>query len=150
MVSKWTKEEKIEMVKAFCVLETIQKCYGKIINPQEILAAWEFVLGEKYTANQVMHAMKTYMEKSSDMPSPADLIKVMTPPEPRITYEQYKHALKQHSIEGYPRFGYYGQMIKDYEKQQGMHCETPSFYEVLEKRQSSERMEIKGPDDVVN
>lgn len=134
MGSNWSRDDKIEMVKAFAVLETLQKSYGREIDPKETLRAWEFVMGEKYTANQVISAMQAYMEKSNDIPAPSDLIKIMCPPPAKITYAEYKHALEQHAMEGYQMFGFYGQVIKDYEKQQSMENKIPSYYEILEKR----------------
>lgn len=135
MVGNWTDNEKTEIAKNLAVMATIQKKYGREINVKDTVRAWEFVMGMKYTAEQVISAMQAYMQISSDIPSPADLIKIIDPPPAKITYAQYKHALEQHALEGYPAFGYYGQMIKDYEKQQGDENSVPSYYEILEKRQ---------------
>lgn len=134
MAGKWTDEEKTEIAKALSVMAIIQKSYGKEIDVKNTVKAWEFIM-EDYTANQVIAAMQAYMRKSNDIPTPADLIKIINPPERTITYAEYKHALEQHALEGYPMFGYYGQVIKDYDKQQSHINETPSYYEILERRE---------------
>jgi len=134
MDGKWTDQEKTKLAKALAVLAIIQKSYGKQIDVKATIQAWEFVMAEKYRAEQVLMAIKVYMGKSSDIPAPADLIKIITPPEKQITYAEYKHALEHHALEGYPMFGYHGQIIKDYNKQQGAINETQSHYELLESR----------------
>jgi len=138
MAGKWNETEKQELAKAFKILTIIQKNYGRDINPIETLRAWEFILSEKYTAEQVLLAMRSYMELSSDMPSPSDLIKIISPPPKKITYAEYKHALEQHALEGYPMFGYFGQVIKDFEKQGGDESGVKSQYEILESRKNAE------------
>lgn len=117
MVGEWSLEDKKEITKVFAVLATIQKTYGKEIHVKEVLQAWEFVLSEKYTAGQVVAAMRAYMERSSDMPTPADLIAIINPPTPRITAAEFIHAKEQHKLEGYPSHGYYGGIIRQYEKE---------------------------------
>ncbi len=134
MDGKWSNDDKMKLAQGLGVLATIQKSYGKQIDVKATIQAWEFVMAEKYHAEQVLMAMKVYMGKSSDMPAPADLIKIINPPEKQITYAEYKHALEQHALEGYPMFGFHCQVIKDYNKQQGAINETPSHYELLENR----------------
>lgn len=123
MDGEWSLEDKREITKVFAVLATIQKTYGKEIHVKEVLQAWEFVLSEKYTAGQVIAAMRAYMERSSDMPTPADLIAVIDPPKPKITQAEFIHAKEQHKLEGYPSHGYYGYIIRDYEKQESEYRE---------------------------
>lgn len=138
MAGNWNDAEKQELAKAFKVLTIIQKNYGRDINPIETLKAWEFILSEKYTAGQVLLAMRSYMELSSDMPAPSDLIKIISPPPKKITYAEYKHALEQHALEGYPMFGYFGQVIKDFHQQNGEESGVKSQYEILESRKNEE------------
>lgn len=133
MDGNWTDEEKTEIAKTLAVMAIIQKSYGREIDVKNTVKAWEFVMAD-CTSNQVVSAMQAYMRQSNDIPSPSDLIKIIKPPEKQITYAEYKHALEQHALEGYPMFGYYGKMIKDYNKQQGSINETPSHYELLESR----------------
>lgn len=62
-------KEKTRIAIAFHYLATVQKNYGKPIDVRETIKAWEFVMASKYTANQVIAAMRAYLEKSSDMPT---------------------------------------------------------------------------------
>lgn len=133
MAGNWTDAEKTEIAKVLAVMAIIQKSYGRELDVKNTVKAWEFIMGD-CPANKVVNAMQVYMRQSNDIPSPADLLKIIKPPEKQITYAEYKHALEQHALEGYPMFGYYGQVIKDYNKQQGAINETPSHYELLESR----------------
>jgi hypothetical protein len=134
MDGKWTDEEKMQLAKGLAVLATIQKSYGRQVDVKATIQAWEFIMADKYRAEQVLMAMRVYMGKSSDMPAPADLIKIISPPAAPITYAEYKNALEQHALEGYPMFGFYGQKIKDYQKQQSSDSDVPTHQEILEKR----------------
>jgi hypothetical protein len=118
MAGNWTNEEKTEILKAFTVLATIQKTYGREIDTKATLQAWEYILGE-YPANRVLKAMQLYMRQSSDIPSPADLIALMEAPKPKITQAEFIHAKEQWKLEGFPSYSYYAVMVRDYEKQQG-------------------------------
>lgn len=118
MDGKWTDSDKIEIAKSLAVMAIIQKNYGRELDVKNTIKAWEFVL-QDYTAKQVSEAMRAYMRQSSDIPSPADLIKIINPPEKQITYAEFKHALEQHAAEGYQMFGYWRGVINDYQKQQG-------------------------------
>lgn len=142
MAGSWTDAEKTEIAKVLAVMAIIQKSYGRELDVKNTVKAWEFVMGD-CSAKQVVNAMQVYMRQSNDIPSPADLLKIIKPPEKQITYAEYKHALEQHALEGYPMFGYYGQVIKDYNKQQGAINETPSHYELLESRKQEFPEKVK-------
>lgn len=133
MAGNWTDEEKTEIAKTLAVMAIIQKSYGREIDVKNTVKAWEFVMAD-CTAKQVVSAMQAYMRQSNDIPSPADIIQILNPPPAKIGYAEYKNALEQHKLEGFPRFGYYGTVIKDYEKQESLTNETPSHYELLENR----------------
>lgn len=118
MAGNWTTEDKNEILKAFTVLATIQKTYGKEIDIRATLQAWEYVLADQYSAGDVVEAMSLYMRQSSDIPTPANLISLMTSPEvPRISTAEFIHAKEQHALEGFPAYGYWGQIIKQYENE---------------------------------
>ncbi len=133
MDSNWTNDEKRKIMDVFTALAVSMNSYGNT-DHRARLRAWELILGNKYSADQICSAMLTHAEKSSDIPTPADLIKIINPPAPKITYAEYQYAIEQHKAEGYPMFGYYGQVIKDYEKQQRGESDTPSYKQILEKR----------------
>lgn len=93
-------------------------------------------LNGRFSAQEVLAAIDVYTDRASDIPQPADLIKIMTPEKPKITQAEFIYAQKQHALEGYPMHGYYGQIIKDYEKQMGEETGVPSYYEILERRKA--------------
>lgn len=142
MDGNWTPEEKKEITKVFTVLATIQKTYGKEINMRETLQAWEYLLADKYPAENVIAAMKAYMQQSNDIPTPADLIKIMTPEKPKITQAEFIYAQEQHRLEGYPAHGYYGGIVRDYERQQGTE-RTPTPHQILESRKNAVSQDVK-------
>lgn len=134
MAGNWTNSEKTELAKLLAIMSVIQKSYGREIDIKMTINAWEYVIGE-YRASQVLAATEAYMKKSNDIPSPADLIKIIEPPPAKITYAEYKHALERHAAGGYnPNGKWYG-TIQDYENQKLAESETPSYYEILEKRE---------------
>lgn len=135
MAGKWNESEKTELSKVLSVMATIQKNYGRDFDIKKTIAAWEFILHD-CTPSQVAAAAAQYMRQSSDIPAPADLLKIINPPEPQITYAEYVHALKQHEAAGYPAFGSYGQVIKDYHRQNEI-PERKTYYQILEERQNS-------------
>lgn len=134
MVGNWTDAEKTEIAKVLSVMAVIQKSYGREIDVKNTVKAWEFVMND-YSANQVLSAMQAYMRQSNDIPSPSDLIKIIDPPPAKISYAEYKHALERHAAEGYNPNGKWAGIVNDYPKQQAIENETPSYYEILEKRE---------------
>jgi hypothetical protein len=133
MDGKWSIDDKKKILEAYTVLTYSLKSYGDD-KVKERLRAWEAIMSDSYTADQVCAAMVAHAKKSSEIPTPADLIKIINPPEPKITYADYKYALQQHEAEGYPMFGYFGQVIKDYQRQQREEYDTPSYQEILKRR----------------
>lgn len=81
------------------------------------MAGWKFVLDGRYSMETVLSALKKYMTEKSDMPVPADIEVILNPPMPRITTAEFIHAKEQHKLEGYPSHGYYGGIIRQYEKE---------------------------------
>ena len=133
MAGNWSIDDKRKIVEAYAILTYSLKSYGED-NVKERLRAWEAIMSDDYTADQVCAAMVAYAKKATDIPTPADLIKIINPPEHKITYAEYKYALEQHAAEGYPMFGYFGGIIKEYEGQQRKENDVPSYKEILEKR----------------
>lgn len=117
MDGKWTDDEKKEIAKAFALLATVQKTYGRELDPSTALPAWEWVLARDFTGKQVTDALQLYMRQTSDMPTPADLIKLMVPPTTRISQPEFIHAKDQWAKEGYPQFSYHHMIVKQYEKE---------------------------------
>ena len=125
------------ITKTLAVIINGQKAFGKDYSLKDVLAYYNLKLNGRYSADQVISAIMAYTDMKNDVPAPADLINIISPPPAKITYAEYKYALQQHEAEGYPMFGYFGGVIKDYEAQQRTENETPSYYEILEKRQNA-------------
>lgn len=116
------------------VLINGQKAYGKDYSVSDTFSYYKMKLDGKYSAEEILKAVDVYTDRKNDVPAPSDIIQILTPTEKQITYAEYKHALEQHALDGYPMFGFHAQVIKDYNKQQGAINETPSHYELLESR----------------
>lgn len=121
----WTASELEQLTKTLAVIINGQKAYGKDHSLKDTLAYYTHKLQGKFTMRQVLWALDKYTDQHNDIPAPSDLINLISPPPPRITYAQYQRAVQQHALEGYPMFGYYGQVIKDYEAQQAESGQQP-------------------------
>jgi len=107
----------------------------------ERVAGWQFILGDKYPMETVLKALKEYMTTKSDMPVPADIEAILTPPKAKITQAEYIHAQKQHALEGYPYHGYYGAIIREYEAQEAEERDRPM--EIAQDLKKAIGLEIK-------
>jgi hypothetical protein len=125
-------------LKVLTVLINGQKPYGKEYSVSDTFLYYKMKLDGKYTAEQIMKAVDIYTDKKNDVPAPADIIQILNPPEKQITYAEYKHALEQHAAEGYPMFGYFGGVIKDYQKQQAAESGIKTRQEISDGRQPEE------------
>jgi hypothetical protein len=132
--NSWNQSEVENITKTLAVIINGQKAFGKDYSLKDVLAYYNLKLNGRYSADQVISAIMAYTDMKNDVPAPADLITIIKPPEPKITYAEYKYALEQHAAEGYPMFGYFGIIIKDYEGQQRKENDVPSYKEILEKR----------------
>lgn len=117
MAGNWTEDKKREILKTFTVMATIQKTYGREIDIRPTLQAWEALLAGEYSGEQVNRAMAAYMLKSSDMPSPADIARMITPETPKVSQAEFIHAKDQWAKEGYPSYSYYAMIVKQFEKE---------------------------------
>lgn len=76
------------------------------------------VLQEKFSHIDVANAFLRYCEDNADLPAPADLAKIISPPpppKPRPTTAQYIAALDYQKRNGYPAFSYQASIIAEYE-----------------------------------
>lgn len=137
MAGKWSDDDKRKIFDVFCVLAASVNGYGNIDHKAR-LRSWQMILENDMTADQICAAMITHARTSEEIPTPAHLLAYVKPPEKQITYAEYKHALEQHALEGFPMFGYYGQVIKDYERQRNEDTGAKSYYEILEARQAAQ------------
>lgn len=125
------------MIKTLAVLIANQKAYGKEYIVADVFNLYEMKFSGKVPASVVLQAIDRYTDLHNDIPQPADLNKIIYPSARKITYEEFKHAREQHALEGFPMFGYYGQIIKDYQAQTGEENSVPSNYQVLENRKEN-------------
>lgn len=116
------------------VLINGQKAYGKDYSVADTFLYYKMKLDGKYSADKILKAVDIYTDRKNDVPAPSDIIQIINPPAKQITYAEYKNALEQHALEGYPMFGYYGGVIKDYNKQQSAESDIPNHQEILERR----------------
>lgn len=131
------------MIKTLAVLIANQKSYGKVYVVADVFNLYEMKFSGKVPVSVILQAIDTYTDTHNDIPQPADLNKIIFPPPKQITTAEFIHAKEQHALEGYPRFGYYGQIIRDYEAQRGQETSVPSTYQVLENRQSTPQIPDK-------
>lgn len=141
-----------EITKTLAVIINGQKAYGKDYSINDTFRYYKLKLDGRYSADKVISAILAYTDVKNDIPAPADIINIIKPPPTKITYAEYKYALQQHEAEGYPMFGYFGGVIKDYEAQQRIENEIPSYYEILQKRENNIKItgglkQIGGRDD---
>jgi len=120
----WSADDKRKIANAVKPLLEMQKSYGRTLDTKTVLRGWQMLLQNKYNAEQICYAVYRYMKQKSDFPAPADLIKILTPQENKISAQEYWHAKDQWTKEGFPRFSYYAQIVKDYEAQQSAETES--------------------------
>jgi hypothetical protein len=94
-----------------------QKAYGKEINLQSILNYFRLKLEGKFNVEQVIHALDVYTDEHNDIPSPADVIKILSPKEHRVTATEYAYALEAQRRNGYPMFSADQVVIAKYKEQ---------------------------------
>lgn len=135
MAGSWSDDDKKKIFEAFSVAMAIQNSYGREIDAKATLKAWEFVMAAEYTANQVVSAIHAHIKQSSAFPAPADLIKIINPPERKITQAEYIAALEYQKNNGYPNFSYEKYLIDDYVRQNnGQKTEQPVLANELKER----------------
>lgn len=99
-------------------LVEMQKAYGREIDLKMVLKGWEAILSDKFSGNQICYALKKYaLEIGDDFPSPKNIHDILCPPKPRISTAEFIHAKEQWALENYKPFSYYGQIVKDYERE---------------------------------
>ena len=133
MAGKWSDDDKRKILETFTVLAFALKSYGNQDHKLR-LRSWQMLLENDMTAEEICAAMIAHARTSEEIPTPSQLLAYVKPPERQITYAEYKHALEQHALKGFPMLGYYGQVIKDYERQRNEDTGAKSYNEILEQR----------------
>lgn len=115
----WTSTEIEELSKALAVVCIGQNSYGTEQQFSQRFDFWVMKLEGKYTVNQVLHALDVYTDKNSGIPTPSDIIKLLSPEPTRISHAEFIHAKEQWKLEGFPSYSYYAGIVKEYEQQEG-------------------------------
>ena len=114
----WTVEDKKMIATMILPLAEMQKAYGRILDVKLVMSGWEMALSGLYTADQICYALKEYVLKKSDFPTPADINNILNPPKPRITEAEFVRAQKWQENNGYPIFSEALDVIKGYKEQE--------------------------------
>lgn len=116
--TKWNPKDEAMVARAIVAMADLQKVYGKVIDARAMLAGFKMVLEKKYTALQVTNAMAEYLERYSDMPTPADIANIISPKPRKISYQEYADAKARMKASGYyNKFSDEHDIIKEYEGQ---------------------------------
>lgn len=94
-----------------------QRTFAEKLELQDRVRGWKFLLEENFSVDQVLGAMKKFMQTSGIMPMPADIVAILRPASPRITEAQYVQACKAQERNGFPAFSYEDAIIREYRKQ---------------------------------
>lgn len=142
MDGRWTDDDKRKIYETFGHLAVSMDCYGNIDHKPR-LRAWQAILEKHMTASELCSAMISCSLKYDKIPTPNQLLAEKFPAERKITQAEFIHAQKEHEKEGFPAFGYYGQIIKVYQRQNREETGVPSQYQILEKRRESPQLSPK-------
>lgn len=115
----WTKSDLESLAKVLGIIALGQKNYGKQVNVEDLLGFFKFKLEGRFTVEAVIYAIQKYTDQKNDIPTPADIIRILTPPEkPKISQTTYFASYKQWEKEGFPGSTYHAQVVADYRKQE--------------------------------
>tara|TARA_R110000851_G_scaffold216457_1_gene369398 strand:- start:901 stop:1287 length:387 start_codon:yes stop_codon:yes gene_type:complete len=98
----------------FPLLE-IQKMYGRKLDPDLLMTAWEAVLSKHYSVEQIIYALEKYALKHDDFPSPANINNILNPEPPPVTQAEFIAAQKTYEREGFNKFSDAKFLIDRYE-----------------------------------
>lgn len=106
------------MLEAFTVLSKICYGYGHVVEITPMLDMYEWTLGKKYSAQQILDAMQIHMETNEKFPLPSHISAIINPPKPKIKESEYIAAKKwQERNQNWSRFEPEGILIAAYERQ---------------------------------
>ena len=93
-----------------------QNSYGER-DADLVMSFWEWKLSSRFTADQVIFALDKYTDDNYDFPTPAGLIEILQPQEPRITESQYISAQKAQERNNWPMLSEEQTIIDKYREQ---------------------------------
>ena len=94
MKNRWSVDEKRALAAVTFPLIEMQKSYGRSMDAKIVMQGWEIKFAGKYTVEQILYALDRYTDKRDDFPSPANLIAILDPEEPKVTESQFVEAQK--------------------------------------------------------
>ena len=91
-MNKWTDAEKARLSFLVKMVISEQATYGKKYDLGDTIERWEYFLADEYSSQQVFEACNIYVKNNSDMPNVASIRDIIAPPEPEVSYEEYRRA----------------------------------------------------------
>lgn len=115
--SLWNSSQINDILKVLGIISLGQKNYGKDVNVKDLFNYFRLKLDGRFTAESVIGAIEKYTDRHNDIPAPSDVINILCPEQPKISYAEYKLAIEQWKANGYKSNCHYKQTMNEYEKQ---------------------------------
>jgi hypothetical protein len=132
--NSWTDDDENQLGMMLNLCWKNSDHYGGDFSLKERVTAFKMVLEPLFCMNDVLDGIRIHMGESTEMVKPSHVKSILTPAKKKITQTEFIHAKEQHALEGYPKFGYYGKIIKDFERQERIERDVPSQQEIEMKR----------------
>ena len=114
----WTADEKKQIAAIVFPMIEMQKQYGKKMDAKIVMRGWEIKLANRYSIQDILYALDEYTDRHDDFPTPANIIEILEPPEPRITEAQFIAAQKwQERNNNWGQYTDAAETIADYHRQ---------------------------------
>lgn len=97
----WSASELENLAKALTVIGNGQKAFGRMINVTDLFNFYRLKLEGRFSMASVMAALHQYTDRKNDIPAPADLINIISPPPKKVTTAEYIAAREAMKISGY-------------------------------------------------
>ena len=110
--NSWTTLEQEELTKTLAIIINGQKAYGKEYSVRDVYEYFKMKLQSRFNVEQIVFALNEYTDRENDIPSPADIIKILNPEKPKITQSEYIAA-------------------KDWQKRNNRYDEYTDAYDVI-------------------
>lgn len=113
----WTAEEKKRLASVTFPLIATQRQYGQSMDAKLVMQGWELKLSGRFTVDQILYALDKYTDRRDDFPTPANLIQILEPEEPKVSEAQFVEAQRWQERNGYPMFSDAKDTIERYKRQ---------------------------------
>lgn len=96
----------------------MQKAYGREMDAKLVMRGWELKFAGRYSVEQILYALDLYSDKHDDFPSPANIVSILEPEEPRVTEAQFIEAQAwQKRNKNWDQYTQAAETIRDYRRQ---------------------------------